>query len=220
MRRLPPAVWIAPLALIVLAALAFVVFGGGGGGLLSVANHDDTIPAFDFTAGRTTVESTTEAKKPVTATASAAAADATSVLDQLYTEAFLDPANWRDGSYDEVWSLFTEDAQQVAEQDAASLTVGSGGDAYEKIAQATGRVQVRVLLDGKDQAATAVATVRFQAVGTRTDGMETLFRSSGEYFLKRTDGGWHVYAFSVDRDDAERKPSPSPTGSGSAGTSS
>jgi hypothetical protein len=213
-------VWIVPLALVVLAVLAFVLFGGGGDGGGLIGSSDEITPAFDFAQGKTSAVSVTADKKQVPADANRAATDITSTLDTLYTEAFLDPANWRDGSYDEVWPLFADQAADAAEQDASTLTVGSGGgDAYTKIADPKGRIQVKVLLNDDDKVATAVAVVRFKAIGTRTDGKETVFRSSGQYFLQPGGDGWQVYSFSVNRGDSVREPQPSLSGSASAGAS-
>jgi hypothetical protein len=136
-------------------------------------------------------------------------------MTELYKEAFLDPANWRDGSYDEVWPVFLDSAVGPAQQDVATLTVGSGGgEAYTKIADPKGRLNVKVLLNDKDQVATAVAIVKFSAVGTRKDGKLTVFHSSGQYFLRPGGDGWQVYSFDVKRDDSVHTP-PSPSGSAS-----
>jgi hypothetical protein len=212
-------VWIVPLVIVVLGALAFVLFGGGDGGGILDSGPDDTIPSFDFAQGRTTAVSVTADKKQVPPDVETAATRVTSTLDTLYTEAFLDPANWRDGAYDEVWPLFADPAVGPAQQDTPTLTVGSNGGAYTRIADPKGRIQVKVLLNDEDQVATAVAVVRFKAVGTRTDGKETVFRSSGQYFLQPDGDTWQVYSFSVDRDDAEREPKPSASGGASTGSS-
>jgi hypothetical protein len=208
-------VWIAPIALVVIGVLGFVLFGGGGaGGVLGGDGPDDTIPAFDFRVGKTSAVSVTADKEKTPKTAQTAAADITSALDALYTEAFLDPANWRDGSYDEVWPVFADSAEGAAQQNATTLTVGAGGaNTFEKIADPKGRIQVKVLLNERDEIATAVAIVRFSAVGTRKDGKLTLFRSAGQYFMQPGGDGWQVYSFSVSRDDQIREPKPSASGS-------
>ncbi len=202
-------VWI-PAALVVLGVGAFLLFrGGGGGGILS-SGPDETIPAFDFSQGRTTAVSVkAEEKKQVPTSAKTAATGITSTLDTLYTEAFLDPANWREGSYDEVWPLFADSAAGAAQQDGATLTAGAGGDAFATIAKPKGRIQVKVLLNDNNAVATAVAIVRFSAVGTRKDGRLMLFHSSGQYFLQHAGDGWQVYSFSVRRKDQLREPKPS-----------
>jgi hypothetical protein len=211
-------VWIVPAVLVVLGVLAFVLFSGGDGGGILGSGPDDTIPAFDFSQGRTTAVSVKAAdKKQVPASAKTAATGVTSTLDTLYTESFLDPANWRDGSYDEVWPLFVDSAAGAAQQNTSTLTVGDAGGALTRIAEPKGRIQVKVLLNDKDAVATVVAIVRFSAVGTRKDGKLTLFRSSGQYFLQPGGDGWQVYSFNVSRHDEVREPKPS--GSAASGAS-
>jgi hypothetical protein len=215
-------VWIAPIVLVVVGVLGFVLFGGGGAGGIIGPREDDTIPAFDFKVGKTSAVSVSAEKtdkSSVPAAAKTAATDVTAALDTLYTEGFLDPANWRDGSYDEVWPVFAEDAAGAAQQDGSTLTVGANGGDFEKIAEPKGRIAVKVLLNDRNGVATAVAIVRFSAVGTRTDGKLTVFRSSGQYFLRQADDGWQVYSFDVSRDDQLREPKPSPSGSASGASS-
>jgi hypothetical protein len=213
-------VWIAPVALVVIGVLGFVLFGGDGAGGIIGNHEDDTIPPFDFAVGRTSAVSVkADEKKTMPAAAKTAATDVTTTLDTLYTEGFLDPANWRDGSYDEVWPVFADDATGAAQQDASTLTVGATGDDFEKIAEPKGRIQVKVLLNDRNEVATAVAIVKFSAVGTRKDGKLTLFRSAGQYFLRQDDDAWRVYSFSVERDDRLREPKPSASGSASGGSS-
>ncbi len=207
--------WIVPVVLVVVGVAGYLLFGRGGGGIL---HHDDEkIPAFTFEQRKVEAESVTAAHPKTPAGATTVAKEVTSTLHTLYTEAFLDPANWRDGSYDEVWPVFTDDSQPAAQQDATTLTVGTGGgDTFSKIAQPKGDVEVRVLLDDKNQVATAVAVVEFEAVGTRNDGKLTRFDSAGQYFLRRTGDGWRIYAFDVHRNDKIETPSPAPSATAEA----
>jgi hypothetical protein len=212
-------VWIVPVALVAIGVLGFLLFRGGGVGGILPGGPDNTIPNFAFKQGKTSAVAVKDEKKnAVPEAATAAAGEVKTAMTTLYTEAFLDPANWRDGSYDEVWPVFLDSAVGPAQQDVSTLTVGSGGgEAYTKIADPKGRLNVKVLLNDKDQVATAVAIVKFSAVGTRKDGKLTVFRSSGQYFLRPGGDGWQVYSFDVKRADQtkEPKPSPAPSGSGS-----
>jgi hypothetical protein len=211
-------VWIVPVVLVVVGVLGFLLFGRGGDGILH--HEDEKIPAFTFEQRKVRAESVTAAHPNPPASATTVSKDVTATLHTLYTEGFLDPANWRDGSYDEVWPVFTDEAQPAAQQDAATLTVGSGGDeTFTTIAQPKGNVEVRVLLNDKNQVATAVAVVNFEAVGTRKDGKLTRFDSSGQYFLRRTGDGWRIYAFDVHRNDKLETPSPGPSAGASAAAS-
>lgn len=210
-------VWIVPVVLVALGVLGFVLFRGGGASLIP-GGPDNTIPDFAFTQGKTSaVAVKEEKKKSVPASAETAAADVKTAMTTLYTEAFLDPANWRDGSYDEVWPVFFDNAMGPAQQDTSTLTVGvGGGNTFTTITQPKGRLNVKVLLNGKDEVATAVAIVKFRAVGTRKDGKVTVFHSSGQYFLRPGDGGWQIYSFDVKRADQVKEPKPSAGPSGSS----
>lgn len=202
--------------LVVAGVLAFVLLGGESGGLVHIGQSTPT-PGFTFRTGRTTAVRVAEGGDGTPPAANTAAKAVTTTLQQLYTEAFLDPSNWHDGSYDEVWPLFSGGAQSAAEHQASTLTVGSGGEAtFDAIDRPNGHIDVKVLLNRSNQVATAVAVVRFEAVGTRKDGKVTFFRSDGQYFLRHDSDGWRVYSFSVTRHDKTKKPKPSPSASASS----
>jgi hypothetical protein len=219
-RRVPSAVWIAiPLVVLVAAGIAFFALRGGGpSDTIPTNTVDDSIPTFDFATGK--VAAVTVAKDDGSGSQAAADRTATAVtktMTALYTEAFLDPANWRAGSYDNIWTLFDEGSRSTAQQDAETLTLGAAaGDTFDTVDQPRGRMTVRVLLDEKSQPVTAVAVVSFAAVGDRTDGKLTAIRSVGQFFLRPTSDGWRVSSFSVDRHDEVRTPKPGPTGTPSA----
>jgi hypothetical protein len=216
--RVKPVVWIVPIALVVIGGLGFLLFGRGDGAHPFGIGEDNHIPTFAFKEGRTSAVAVKAGNKDtgVPQSAKAAAGDVTTTMTELYKEAFLDPANWRDGSYDEVWPLFVDAAAQPAQQHLSALTVGTdGGDAYTTIDQPNGHLTVRVLLDDKNQPTTAVAIVDFTAVGTQKAGKLTMFHSVGQYFLRPEGDGWRVYSFDVRRNDQVEAPSPSASASGS-----
>jgi hypothetical protein len=215
-------VWIVPTAVVVLGVVLFLVFrgGGGGGGLLD--GSDDTIPAFDFRLGRAVpVLVTHNNPKKFDPTATDVGTQVGDTMTDLYTDAFLDPANWRDGSYDEVWPLFEEGSQAAAQQEETTLTLGpTAGDQFDKVDQPVGTLNVRVLLDRENQPVTAVAIVKFKALASAKNGTTTAVVSTGQYFLQSVSDGWLVYAFSVSRDDHEVViPSPGPSASPTAAAS-
>ena len=214
--------WIVPTALVALGIVLFLLFRGGGNGGGIIGGPDNTIPAFDFRLTKTVPILTTDKKpKQFDATAKDVAVQVGDTLTTLYTEAFLDPANWRGGSYDEVWPLFEDRSQAAAQQDGTTLTLGpSAGDLFETVDQPLGTLNVKVLLDRANQPATAVAIVKFKALAKAKDGTTTAVVSTGQYFLRSVSDGWLVYAFSVGRDDhAVVVPSPGPSASATAGAS-
>lgn len=207
--------WIVPTALVALGVVLFLLFRGGGSGGGILDGGDDTIPAFDFRVTRAVPILTTDKKpKQFDATAKDVAVQVGDTLTTLYTEAFLDPANWRGGSYDEVWPLFEDGSQAAAQQNGTTLTLGpSAGDRFGKVDQPLGTLNLKVLLDRANQPATAVAIVKFKALATAKDGTTVAVVSTGQYFLRSLSDGWLVYAFSVSREDHEVVPSPGPSAS-------
>jgi hypothetical protein len=221
-RRFPPAVWIVPTALVALAAVLFLLFRGGGGDGGLLGGGDNSIPAFDFRLTKAVPILVTHHKPTkFDATARDVGAQVGETMTTLYTEAFLDPANWRDGSYDEVWPLFEEASQAAAQQDGATLTLGpSAGNQFDKVDQPLGTLKVKVLLDRANQPATAVAIVKFKALASAKDGTTMAVVSTGQYFLRSVSDGWLVYAFSVSRGDHEVVvPSPGPSASATVAAS-
>jgi len=219
-RRFPPAVWIVPTALVALGIVLFLLFRGGDGGGF-IGGPDNTIPPFDFRLAKVAPILVTD-HKPTKFEAAArdVAAQVSDTMTTLYTEAFLDPANWRGGSYDEVWPLFEDGSQAAAQQDGATLTLGSSAGArFDTVDQPLGTLSVKVLLDRANQPVTAVAIVKFKALAGSKDGTTTAVVSTGQYFLRSVSDGWLVYAFSVSRADHEVVPSPGPSASATAGAS-
>ena len=180
-------------------------------------------PAFDFKGSKARAIPTvaTQVAKKLKAPAAAAAKQTTAVIDTLYTEAFLDPGNWTNGSYDSALEVFDAGAAGRAKVDLASLTAGaSAGDTYDDIQPGRGLISSQVLIDAKGQAISVVAKVTFTAKGTNKDGTITLFVSESQYFLRRVGSGWRVVAYDVRRDDKVKQPPASPTTSSAGGSGS
>jgi hypothetical protein len=143
------------------------------------------------------------------------------VIDTIYTEGFLDPSSWRGGEYDEAWAQFSDAATGRAEDSAQALTAGSSaGDAYTTIEPAKATVRPRVLVDDAGRPVSVAAVVFFSAKGVHQDGSYTLFKSTGQYFLRRDGSEWKVVAFDVRRADDEKKAPASPSASQQGATPS
>jgi hypothetical protein len=215
-RRLPLALIVVPVVLVGLGvALILIVSGGGGGGILGGDNGDEEAPPFDFRVGRVTVERTV-ADADVAALESQAQAvveEITPVIDELFTDAYLDPANWRAGDYDEVFELFTNGAGATARTGVETVTLGaSAGDVFEDVTPRRGGVDYTVLFDRENEPHTVVARVRFYATGERKDGTYLAIVSAGQLFLRDLDG-WKVIGFDLRRNDNEAPPpTPAPSG--------
>ena len=126
------------------------------------------------------------------------------ILDDLYTEGFLDPANWEQGVYAEAFRGFAGAAREQAEERLGLLTAGArAGDRYEEIRPVSGRINTRILLDRGGTPTLVVSVVRFSAAA---DGPEpVVFRSRGQFFFERIGGSWKIVSFHVTRADRPRK---------------
>jgi hypothetical protein len=133
----------------------------------------------------------------------AAATAAEDVLTDLYTEGFLDPANWEKGSYTAAFRGFAQGARERAEGGPGLLTAGSrAGDRYERIVPKSGRIATRILLDREGSPVVLVSVVRFSAIAT---GAETVtLRSTGQFFFEHIGGSWKIVSFHVIRNDGPR----------------
>jgi hypothetical protein len=214
-RRIPLALLIIPVVLVAAGvALILIVSGGGGGGIIGGGDDEQAAP-FDFRVGRVKVERTVaEADVEQLETEAVAVTEQiTPVLDELFTDAFLDPANWREGDYEEMLGLFTDDAAAAALNSVDVLTLGaSAGDEYERVTPDRGGIDYTVLFDRDNNPDTVTARVRFYAMGELKDGTFVAIVSAGQLFLQDRDG-WKVIAFDVRRNDHETTPpTPSPSG--------
>jgi hypothetical protein len=128
------------------------------------------------------------------------------VLSQLYSQTFLDPANWREGTYEGAWALFAPKAAEAARADEATLSLGpDAGTAYDSVKPAGGSLKLSVLMDEAGDPFTAVATVKFAAKATETDGDVVVLVSTGEYFLRPVGDSWRIFGYEIERKTREPK---------------
>jgi hypothetical protein len=196
------------VALLALTIALAVILGGSGGPAGSVGGRGRStevsgpvVPSFRFSPRDRALVTTTHARiKHRMRVAGEAAATATAtLLSDLYTEAFLDPANWQ-GGYGDVFRIFAGGARGEAKQREDVLTAGrSAGDRFERIEPVTGKLQSRILLDRLGKPILVVSLVRFRARGVGEETM--MLRSAGRYFFERVDGRWRIVSFDVERDD-------------------
>lgn len=163
-------------------------------------------PAFGFTEATPNVIRTSSGrlKRRQRKASRSAALAARTVLDDLYTEGFLDPANWEEGSYTEAFRGFASGARKQAETRLGLLTAGArAGDRYEQILPVSGRIDTRILLDRGGRPSLLMSVVRFAAAA---DGPEpATLRSRGQFFFERVGGSWKIVSFYVTRADAPRE---------------
>ena len=205
-------------AVVAVGGVVFTLTGGNDGPLGRIipgtGDPSLTTPPFEFHVAKVVGIPTNAAQtaKKLKGAAQQAAKQTTAVLDTFYTESFLDPENWTNGSYDSAFAVFDRSASEQAQVSAAALTAGAeAGDTYDQIQPGRGVIQTRILMDLKGQPYSAVAKVRFTAQGANQDGSTTLFVSEGQFFLQKVDGDWKVIAFDVQRSDKVKQPTPSPS---------
>jgi hypothetical protein len=220
-KKTSPFLIVIPLALVAGAVALFLfVSKGEGGGIPFIGDSGpEAVPAFDFTVTSVTTEATSDKTDAATLPAEAqkVADQVVPVLDQLYTEGFLDPNNWKDGEYDEVWEVFDASALPSAQEDVETLTLGvDAGDTFDSVGPDEGTLKIRVLFDEAGKPVSAVAVADFTAFGDRKDGKYVKFVSHGQYFLRDSGDGWTIYSFDVQRNDqsaARSTPTPAPSAS-------
>jgi hypothetical protein len=192
------------------AVLAFVLTGGDSDSGSAPTPSSTEVPAFTFKVSKTTLIPTndTPAKK-LQGQGKQATTQVSEAMAQLYTAAFLDPANWHDANYDSVWSWFEGSTATAAKADAKVLTVSpslaASLDSIEPGRRKAQKIRVKVLFDDQNHPAAAAATVTFLAIGEGSQGAANL-QSSGTYMLKRVGGAWRVDAYKVQRDDKAESP--------------
>jgi hypothetical protein len=164
------------------------------------------IPSFRFTVTRrvllpTRARSVQRRDKMV---GNRVAATATDAVTDLYTEAFLDPANWRSGSYADALRVFSAGAARRARERTAVLTAGpDAGTSFEQILPVSGSIATRILLDGSGKPALVLSAVTFRAEALGPQPM--MFRSEGRFFFERVQGRWKVVSFLVNRNDRPKE---------------
>jgi len=209
-RRLPLALLIVPVVLVAIGVAILLALRGGA--VPIIGGGDEPAPPFDFIVKPAMAIPTAPDADEAALSASAdeVAQEITPTIDDLYTNAYLDPSNWRHDDYEEVFATFAHHADATAEQSVETLTLGANaGDVFETVDPGKSKLSYQVLFDPDGAPETAVVSVIFRATAERKDGTYLAIVSEGEFFLRQIDG-WKITAFDVTRDDHEtQRPSPS-----------
>lgn len=218
---------VVPLVLVIVAGGLVFLLTRGDGKIPFIDGGDETPPVtpIEFKIRKTRAVATNEAAD-VDALAQQAAGigqELTPMLNDLFTSAFLDPENWKEGDYTEVWDAFADDARASAEQSIETLTLGAAaGEVYDQIEPTKGSLEFDVLFDRDDVPTSVVVKFRFYALGTRSDDTYTAIVSHGQLFLDDA-GSWLISAFDVKRADRATEspapPAPGPSASASPSAS-
>lgn len=196
------------LAAALVGVIVFALSGGDDGPLDVFSDDTPDAPAFDFDVAKPKpVETAPDPDHQQSVAAAQGPADSVAQrIDDLYTAAFLEPANWMEGSYDEILDLFAGGARDAAERQLAVLTAGEeAGAAFDTITPMPSTLKVHVLFDPAGAARSVEGSARFVAKGTGADGLVMLI-SRGQFIFEKSDGDWRVVSFSVQRRDEAREP--------------
>jgi len=225
-KKTPAALVVVPLALVLVAGGLVFFLTRGDAKIPFIDNGPDTPPVtpIEFKVRKTRAVATSESAdmEALGQQAADVGQQLTPVLNDLFTNAFLDPDNWKDGDYTEVWDAFTDGARPSAEQDVETLTAGAtAGDVYDWIEPTKGSLEFDVLFDQDAAPTSVVVKFRFYALGSRSDGTYTAIVSHGQLFMNDS-GSWQISAFDVKREDraAQSPAPPTPAPSASASSSS
>jgi hypothetical protein len=213
----PAALVLAGVVAAVAVILVFLLKGGGAN--QSPFSPDPQTPDFAFEASKVlVVPTTTQAETEKLKTkAKVPSDDVKKIMNALYVNAFLDPTNWKDGSYDDVWTLFDTGSGTEAQAQVDTLTAGTGaGAAFDTILPTgTSTLKMKVLFDPKEEPYSVVAIAKFKATGSGKDGQDLQMLSNGQFVFQKVDGTWKVVSFKVLRKD-QQQAAPSPSASGSS----
>jgi len=218
-RRAPLALIVVPAVLIGAGVVLVLLLTGGGKAIIDqvIPGGDEPVPAFDFKLAKVAVIATTEdadvdALRPL---ADGAVNDVAPVLDTLFTAAFLDPNNWKDGEYAEAFEQFSDASIDTAQLHGIdTLTLGANaGDLYDAVTPNKGSIRFEVLFDNDGNPFSVAAHVRFYATAERKDGTFVAIVSHGVMFVRDSGSGWKVQAYDMKRNDHETEAPSASTGS-------
>jgi hypothetical protein len=225
-RRAPLALIIVPVVLIAGAAILVLVLTGNADTITKPLGlgRDEPVPEFSFKLAKVQVVGTAENadNAALKAPAETTAADVAPVLDQFFTDAFLDPNKWKDSNYDDALALFSDAALPSAQgQGLETLTLGANaGDTYDDVQPLKGSVRYDVLFDKDGKPFDVAAHVKFYATAKTKDAKYIAIVSHGVLFLQDTGDGWRITGYDMKRNDHETEPPAASTSPGATGGSS
>jgi hypothetical protein len=140
-------------------------------------------------------------------------------LSQFYATAFLDPATWKGGTPDALWSMFGSDIRATARTSAASFTLGRAAGQVGTLSSSSSSIGVTIFFDPSGHVHAASATVVFGASGELVSGSPLSVTSTGMFLLKLQGGRWLIVGYPAANTDVDATPAPSSTPSPTGGAS-
>lgn len=199
---------------VIVSLLAAALAGGAVVALLNLsgdgnAAEEEPTPRFSFSVGR--VGAVAVDKEATATVPKQTVRQVRQVLDRLYTIGFVDPDEWRSGTFPALPELFAEAAAERMDRDLEDLTLGSAAAGVDRVEPGPSKLKLSFLLDEAQQPLTAIAQATFRASGTATDGRSLTIIHGGRYLLELSAGEWRIVGYQVDGEMAPAGPAAGPT---------
>lgn len=199
----------AVLGLLGVAVIVVVLLTRGGGPL---GKKEPPIPTLQFVA---TAKHVPQSAAPAGGVQQAEADALTTMFNDYYQTAFVDPGKWGDGTFGDLAGLFTDDAKASFTKDIASLTIGEARTELKRVDLNKSLLGLTIYYDGKSKPTLAVAAVLFDARGTlKRTGPPLMIHQTASYYLQKMGDAWKITAY--DANETQETPTPSPTASPSS----
>ena len=192
------------LGLLVVAVVVVLLTRGGGGG-----PGDKPIPTLKFVAKTKHVSQ----GKAAPANVQQGEVDAiTTMFNDFYQTAFVDPGKWGDGTFEDLAGLFADDVKASFTRDLPSLTIGEARTQLARVDLGPNYFGVTVYYDSKQKPTFAVTTVQFEGRGTLKEaGPAVTIKQAATYWLQKVGSDWKITSY--DANETQTTPTPSPTAS-------
>lgn len=191
------------LAVLVVVVVLLTRGGGGGPG-------DAPIPTLQFAA---TAKHVFQGKAAAPNVQQGEVEAITTMFNDFYQEAFVDPGKWGDGTFEDLAGLFADDVKASFTRDLASLTIGEARTELKRVDLGTGNsLAVTVYYDSKLKPTFAVTAVSFDGRGTlKESGPAVTIKQRATYYLQKIGSDWKITAY--DANETQNTPTPTPTAS-------
>ena len=131
------------------------------------------------------------------AKATAEAAKITTLINNFYSSAFLDPAKWQGGKHPDLAALFTAEAQPGLAANLGNLAMSDLSDKIESVESKRQTLDtVTFYVDDDGNLPIGVASVIFEGVGKPSgDGKDVNIKHQAHYWLQRDGDSYKISAF-------------------------
>lgn len=209
------------VALLVAGGLALLLTQGGDGIDIPIigGGDDRETPQLVFESKVVPSTTTTTKQGELVDVVAPVGESVQTTMTTLFQGAFIDPDVWDGDNYEDLFTQVMDEGtatQALADVDTVSLGTGAG-DVYAFVQPDKSKLSIKVLTDGKDQPAQAIAVVTFEATAEHDDDTFTAITVTGTYFLRDDGGTWRIFAYDVTKDEEATKPPKSPSPSGATG---